>query len=149
MKDTKVIERIRALEHQGIITPDAVLEDARNEDSPLHKYFEWDDTVAANAYRKDQARELIRSVRLVLTENKFQISSIAYVRNPDAEADEQGYTSVVELRSDKEKARRALTAELQRAENALQRAYDVAGALGLAKEVNALLAQVRNVSKVA
>jgi hypothetical protein len=149
MQDSKVIERIKALEIAGIITADAVLEDAKNEESPLHKYFEWDDSKAATMFRKDQARELIRSVRLVLVEDKFQIATVAYVRNPDAAHDEQGYSSVMSLRTDKDRARRALVAELQRAENALQRAYDVGGSLGLSKEIQTLLAQLRNVSNAA
>lgn len=63
------------------ITPEEVLEIARNENSELHKCFEWDDTVAAEKYRLMQARKII--VNLVYTpKNKeeqpvrcFQITS--------------------------------------------------------------------------
>jgi len=48
----------------GKLTPHLVVEEARPIDSPLHSRFEWDDAVAAEAYRIDQARELIRSVRI-------------------------------------------------------------------------------------
>lgn len=41
------------------ITPEEVLEIARNENSELHKCFEWDDTVAAEKYRLMQARKVI------------------------------------------------------------------------------------------
>lgn len=44
----------------GRITPDIVLQDAEDETSPLHGYFEWDDSVAGHAYRIDQARTLRR-----------------------------------------------------------------------------------------
>jgi hypothetical protein len=42
----------------------AVLEAARDEDSPLHRYFTWDDTAAAAAYRLTQAEELVRRIKV-------------------------------------------------------------------------------------
>ena len=44
------------------ITPESVLKLARNEDTELHDAFEWDDSIAAEKYRLDQARYLIRSI---------------------------------------------------------------------------------------
>ena len=38
------------------ITPQEMIEKARNEQSELHKCFEWNDTVAAEKYRLQQAR---------------------------------------------------------------------------------------------
>src|SRR5690348_5499317 len=46
----------------GELTPDVVVEAARNPRNVLHKHFEWDDQKAAEAFRLDQARCLIRSV---------------------------------------------------------------------------------------
>ena len=40
-------------------TPVSILEYARNENSELHKCFEWDDTVAAEKYRLQQARNIV------------------------------------------------------------------------------------------
>lgn len=42
------------------ITPQAVLERAKDENSELHKCFEWDNDVAAEKYRKIQAGNVIR-----------------------------------------------------------------------------------------
>ena len=50
----------------GILTPAAVVDDARPEDAPLHSHFEWDDTVAGEQYRMVQARQLIRSVKVTV-----------------------------------------------------------------------------------
>jgi len=44
----------------GELRPEAVLEDARNPNSPLHDYFTWDDKEAADQLRLLQARALIR-----------------------------------------------------------------------------------------
>jgi len=61
---------IRALNdlrgRDGIILPAQVVEAARDADSPLHDHFEWDDTDAAEKYRIDQARYLLRVTVLVL-----------------------------------------------------------------------------------
>lgn len=144
MKDPKVIERLRELESAGNLTPDRVIEDARNPKSPLHEYFEWDKDSAHAKYLVIQARELIRSVRVVIERNEHKISVIGYVRDPDAKNGEQGYSSVASIKTDKERAREVLTQELRRAESALQRAYDVADALGLSSEVGAILARLQN-----
>ncbi len=50
--------------NEGRLRPAAVIEAAREKKSVLHHHFEWDDDVAANAYRVDQARTLIRSIRV-------------------------------------------------------------------------------------
>lgn len=47
---------------EGELTPTMVVEAAKNPRHVLHKHFEWDDTVAANLYRLDQARGVIRSI---------------------------------------------------------------------------------------
>lgn len=43
------------------VTPEEVLEQARNdENSELHKCFEWNDSIAAEKYRLTQARQIIQ-----------------------------------------------------------------------------------------
>ena len=49
----------------GELTPDATVEAAKNVQSPLHRHFEWDDAIAAQAHRLDQARALIRIVTVL------------------------------------------------------------------------------------
>ena len=44
----------------GKVTPESVLERARDEDSELHKCFCWDDTEAAEKFRLMQARQVIQ-----------------------------------------------------------------------------------------
>lgn len=48
----------------GQLKPHAVVEAARDRKHPLHKHFEWDDKIAADAYRLDQARAIIRVIRI-------------------------------------------------------------------------------------
>jgi hypothetical protein len=62
----KIGQALKAItdEQKGRLTPKAVVEAARNEKHPLHKHFEWDDAKAAHSYRIEQARELIRVIRV-------------------------------------------------------------------------------------
>jgi Arc/MetJ family transcription regulator len=50
----------------GSLTPAAVVGAAAHPTHPLHHRFEWDDTEAANKYRLEQARSLIRSVQIIV-----------------------------------------------------------------------------------
>ena len=52
----------RIYQERGRIEPSAVVEESRDTSSPLHPCFEWDDAVAAEKYREDQARLVIRSI---------------------------------------------------------------------------------------
>lgn len=70
------------------ISPQELLEKARNENSELHKCFEWDDSVAAEKYRLIQARQIIVNLvyKKVAKEEQpvrcFQISSERTVYQP-------------------------------------------------------------------
>jgi len=57
------LQRIR--DKYGKIETEVVIDEARSEDSPIHKHFVWDDKQASQLYRKDQARHLINAVRVV------------------------------------------------------------------------------------
>lgn len=47
------------------ITADLILQKARSKSSPIHKYFDWDDTSAAEKYRRRQAQDMISCVVIV------------------------------------------------------------------------------------
>ena len=50
------------------VTPENVLDKARNKETELHKCFEWDNTVAGEKYRLIQARDIIRHFVIVTPE---------------------------------------------------------------------------------
>ena len=57
---------VALVERDGSITPASVLDEARDEASPLHTHFEWDDSEAAEQYRLVQARGLIRRYKITV-----------------------------------------------------------------------------------
>lgn len=52
----------RIYSERGVLEPATVVEESRNESAPLHGCFEWNDEVAAEKYREDQARFIIRTI---------------------------------------------------------------------------------------
>ena len=58
----------------GQITPQEVLEKARDVNSELHKCFEWDDSIAAEKYRLQQARSII--INLVYVPKKEEEQTV-------------------------------------------------------------------------
>lgn len=62
-------ELIRIREKHGVLTPEVTVEEAKSKKSVLHPHFEWDNSVAAEEYRKDQARKMIRSIYVIVEEN--------------------------------------------------------------------------------
>ena len=127
----------------GRLTPTAVIEAARDPDHPLHECFTWDDSTAAHAFRLHEARQLIASVRVVITTEARSLSTVYYVRDPSMAAGDQGFVSIPRLRSDVDLAREVLVQEFGRAAAALNRAHEVAAALEIADEVDAVLTRVK------
>jgi hypothetical protein len=135
------LARIEA-DNDGRLTPDAVLVDAQDPESPLHDYFEWDNDKAAAAYRIEQARTLITSVRVTIKTETRSVRSVYYVRDPSAENQQQGYVSVDRLRTDADLAREAIVAEFARVADLLRRARELAAVLGAEHDVESLLQSV-------
>jgi hypothetical protein len=133
----------------GRLTPDAVIDNARNEESPLHGLFDWDEARAAMEHWRYRAREIIRAVRVNVVTDRTVVRTIAYVRDPSLDSRDQGYISTATLRDDVSLAREAVQHELMRAHSALQRAREVAEAVGLEREIDKLMNRVDRLNKKA
>lgn len=56
------------LEAAGNLSAKSLLDASRAEDAPLHGEFEWSDSIAAEKYREDQARGIIRHLAIKVEE---------------------------------------------------------------------------------
>lgn len=65
-------ELARIQQQHGELKPPTIVDEARPKDALLHPAFEWDDFVAAELHRQDQARHLIRAVQVVKENNEPQ-----------------------------------------------------------------------------
>lgn len=99
--DAKAVgEHLEMLRQQakGELTPEDVLADAKNHNSPLHSYFEWDEGAAAQQYRLQQARGLIRAVVAIYVHDDKPATRVrAYVHIPEPGA--QHYREVTHAMS--------------------------------------------------
>lgn len=55
-------------ESPGGLTPKSLVDASRDENAPLHNEFEWDDNIAAEKYREEQAACIIRHIMIVRTD---------------------------------------------------------------------------------
>jgi len=103
------LERIRT-KHNGRLESEMVIEAARECGSPLHTAFEWNNKRAADAYRVDQARYLIRSIEVIVEDQpdaKPVRAFVSVVRDQD-----RSYTSVSHALGDPELRRQVLLGAL-------------------------------------
>ncbi len=63
-------EMLEHLEAENNLTAKALVDANRAEDAPLHNEFEWNDSIAAEAYRETQARHIINCIEIVREEKE-------------------------------------------------------------------------------
>lgn len=73
----------------GGLTPRAVVDASKPKGAPLHVMFEWDNKRAADAWRLEQARKTISSLRVVVHEQAPPVPAFASVRVPEIDAETQ------------------------------------------------------------
>lgn len=138
--DAVIQTALKALiDKSGRLDPARVVQVAARPSHPLHNYFEWDDTKAAQAHRITQARALIREVRVVVRTEVQIVTGVAYVRDPSAGARERGYVALHTIKPASESAREVMRQEMVRVEGALSRARAVAAMVGLADELDVMV----------
>lgn len=74
------------LAKRGELTAKRLLEESRDESAPLHSEFEWNDSVAAESYREEQAAHIIRCI-VVKTETPESSPVRAFINIKDESRD--------------------------------------------------------------
>ncbi len=103
----------------GVVTPKLIVEDARDPKSPLHNFFDWDDSSAAEKYRLHQAGDLIRRVQVYVTKDGTTQPVRVYasiVKN-----DVRGYEEITEVMKDKVSAESFMNAMRRDLESVIRR----------------------------
>lgn len=101
------LDRLRT-RHNGQLTPETVVEKARDPKSHLHAHFEWDDAAAAENYRQEQAGQLIRSLTVDIT--RSNIEEPKHIRafvNVERDGDRH-YVAIAHAMSDEQLRRQVL-----------------------------------------
>lgn len=133
----------------GHVTPEVILDDAMREDSVLHQYFEWDDSVAGYKYRLEQARALIRRCKVIQSVQETYIAVPTYTRDSTVDKKTQGYVSVESVRSQEDLIRDTLLERFKYVEGALRNVRSIAALFGLESDIEDLVSSVVSVREKA
>jgi len=76
----------------SMVTPEEILQDAKKKSSPYHDWFDWDDAIASEKYRTNQARQLLGSiVEVTITHEEEEPREIRVFVNVTDEEGNRGY----------------------------------------------------------
>ena len=91
-------------ENGDVLTPDQIVDKAKSKNSPIHEFFEWDNTIAGEKYRLYQARNLIGRIEIIVESDgeEDQIRAFHNIRIQDGEEHEQGYVTLRDVQTNKD-----------------------------------------------
>lgn len=132
---------IRALERNGKVDPNDLIEAAKSPKHPCHDSFTWDVNQAAAERWRDQARELIRRVTFEVKVEEITMSVVNYIPN---DGEEHQFQSLPKIRN-KLTAQSAFVVELRMLHGLTNRVYGIAVAKAgmLGEEAVGTLSAVR------
>ena len=90
------------IDQHGGVTPEILLQEATKKRSVLHSCFEWDDTVAAQNYRLDQARYILRQIEVVIEREDKEPLRIRAFHCVEDEEQCRRYITITQARSESE-----------------------------------------------
>lgn len=130
------------------ITPALVVEDARPDDAPLHRGFEWDDSVAGEKWREDEARRMIRNCYVVMKDADTGLEETCLGNVSVKLADgTNGYITTMRAVFDDD-LRGQVEAEAMRAFQALRQRYDhIRSLAGVFREIDKVVAKAKGKRK--
>lgn len=97
---------INGLYEEGKMEASDLVDASRPENAPLHSLFEWNDSIAAEKYREDQARCIIRHVCVVQEDEEKESAPIRAFFQIDNES--SAYEPTLVIMNDDEKYERLL-----------------------------------------
>lgn len=112
----KALEEVRK-KNNGDLTDDAIVKAAKAKNHQLHPWFTWDDSAAAIEHRRTQARELIRSVRVIYKEAPESVVRAYEVHRKTARGNEErtAYRTTSDVLQDPESRDQLIAAAIRMA----------------------------------
>jgi hypothetical protein len=80
------------------LTPEDIVTAARDEASPAHRYFEWNDQKAAQQYRLEQARYILRVIHVEIAPQET-IRAFHSVHIDEMSSTDRQYVSLKQVQS--------------------------------------------------
>lgn len=82
-----------------VITPENIVDLARDEDTELHKCFQWDDSIAAENWRKQQARQICQSFMITYESVEYKAKTYRLIEHDPVT---KAYTPITYIARDQE-----------------------------------------------
>lgn len=138
---SRMVAEIESLRRQdGLLDPNDVAEAASDPKSALHHRFEWDDTRCGRLYRVEQARQLIRELKIEIRIGPSIIKAPAFV--PTSEKAPNSYRRLDEIDTSTVEADHVVYEELTRLAGHLDRLLRISLALDRQPKVHEFLRSV-------
>ena len=115
---------------QGRVKPQDFVDRERPDDAPGHAIFEWDDSVAGEQWRLQQARTIIRALHVTRSDDDAGGSVYVNVKPVGEDRSYQSVTNVLQRPDLLASAIQILTAKVVAAETALMELRNLASGLG-------------------
>lgn len=91
----KTIRDLQKTLGKDSVTAKELLDDSRDENAPLHPCFEWNDSVAAEKYRVNQAHDIIRGIEVIIEDSETPTVTRLFVNTQPVSPKKQGeYVSI-------------------------------------------------------
>lgn len=88
-------------EEYGVCAPRMLVEKARPKRSPIHGLFEWNDALAAEKWRIEQARAVVQTIRVVNPDGVIQDTpAFVHVKIVSEDGISEGYKPTIQLATD-------------------------------------------------
>lgn len=110
----------------GRIYPATVVKAASDPNSVLHLFFTWDNNEAGDLWREEEARKLLRIVKIEVMVEDVKVTLSGHVSTP---GDRKSYTQTAVVLADEDLGRAHLLAEIKRVVDAMTRAEKFARVL--------------------
>jgi len=97
------------------VKPSHLLDAARSKSHRLHSYFEWNNSVAAEKYRNEQAKDMIRSVVIIIETPIGPTETRAFVSVKSETEDGRRFVTVAQAMSNENYRNQAIEEALKKA----------------------------------
>lgn len=124
-------------EEEGGITSASMVDRARDESSPLHKLFEWNDKVAGEKYRLMQAGVVLGSLTIVRTDKTPETRAFVNVKGKSFGSGR--FIDVDTAMADEEMRRIVLRNAYNEMESFRRKYTELSELKGVIKEINLLI----------
>lgn len=93
------VERL-AKENDGVCAPALLVAEARPRDSVLHGLFTWNNRKAADEWRKQEARQVVKSLVVVVDDSDARPPAFVHIRVDTDDGEREGYSATLDVIKD-------------------------------------------------